>query len=76
MGHPVYIESIFSSPYLDVWPAEALAGGDVTLVVVGAPGVTVTSLAAIRVRLRQPVMLRQTLNTKVSGALDQSEASI
>ena len=53
------------SPYLDVWPAETLARGDVTLIVVGAPGVTVTSLAAIRVRLRQPVMLRQTLNTKV-----------
>ena len=54
------------SLYLDVRPAEALACGDVTLVVVGAPGVTVTSLAAIGVRLRQPVMLRQTLNTKVS----------
>ena len=48
--------------YLDVGPAQALARDHVTLVIIGAPGVTVTSLAAIGVRLRQPIMFRQTLN--------------
>ena len=49
--------------HLDVGSAETLASHHVALVVVGAPGVAVTSLAAVRVRLRQPVVLRQTLVT-------------
>ena len=49
--------------HLDIWPTEALSSNDIALIVVGTARVAVASLAAQWVRLRQSVVLRQTLIT-------------